>query len=116
MLLEILNFVLYLICGFAVAYFQKSATAQATVARIAELTSIIKTQALDYINVAEQKYSETTKAGHQKFNYVVDRIYSQVPENFKPIFTETRIADIVQAIFDEAERFAMEQLDKKLAK
>ena len=112
--IELLQPVLYILTGFLALYFQKSASAQATLSKTTELLSNVKTQAVDYITLAEKKYSDLTKAGNIKFEYVVDRIYSQIPNGFSSVITEEMIAQIVQSTFNEMEKFAVEQLDKKL--
>ena len=65
---------------------------------------------------AEEDYKDTTKKGGEKFEEVVDKLYSLVPDALKPIITEDRIKDIVQSTFDEVENYVKLQLDNTVDK
>lgn len=72
----------------------------------------ITVNAVMLIKKAEEIYKDSTKAGGEKFDYVVDQLYNMVPAPFNRIITKEMITDIVQSIFDEMESYAKEQLDK----
>lgn len=65
---------------------------------------------------AELVYSDTTKAGGKKFNYVVEFLYQYIPAVLKPIFPISLVSQIVQSAFDEIEKYATHQLDTYIDK
>ena len=65
---------------------------------------------------AELVYSDTTKAGGEKFNYVVGFLYQYIPAVLKPIFPISLVSQIVQSAFDEIEKYATHQLDTYIDK
>lgn len=86
--------------GFLVSYFKTK--------------SNLKTLVVKWILAAEQHYRDYTKAGTEKFNMVVDKIYNLVPTFLKFIFTKKVIAELVQNTFNVMEAYAKEQLDKHI--
>jgi len=65
-----------------------------------------------YITQAEIKYKEATKAGGQKFEWVIDRLYVYVPAWLRPLITREVISQIVQYVFDGVQAYAKLQLDR----
>ena len=78
--------------------------------------ALIMSEVVVYIRKAEEDYKDTTKKGGEKFEEVVDKLYSLVPDALKPIITEDRIKDIVQSTFDEVENYVKLQLDETVDK
>jgi hypothetical protein len=74
----------------------------------------LRDSSIKYIAQAESLYKDTTKAGGQKFEWVVDTLYNIVPTPFKIIITKKIIEKVVQSTFDELEEYAKMQLDKVL--
>lgn len=64
------------------------------------------------ISEAETVYESYTKAGNEKFEWVVDAIFSCVPPVMKPFITRTFIGETVQKVFDQIESYSVKQLDK----
>ena len=77
-----------------------------------DLIDVAKERIVD----AEMKYKDTTHANGEKFNWVVDTLYSYVPAPLKVIFTKELICHIVQSTFDTMEHYAETQLDKVVNK
>jgi len=77
-------------------------------------TSIID-MAKEKIYEAEILYSDATKAGSEKFAWVVDHIYYLIPGPMRFLFTKEMIGSIVQNVFDVMEKYATTQLDKMLS-
>ena len=65
---------------------------------------------------AEAEYADTTKAGGEKFEYVINFLYEYIPSVLKPIFSRNMLSTIVQSAFDQIEDYAMQQLDKYVNK
>lgn len=97
-------------------YLKTSVKAQTKAKEIQETMALIMGEAVVYIRKAEEDYKDTTKKGGEKFNEVVDKLYSLVPDALKPIITEDRIKDIVQSTFDEVENYVKLQLDNTVDK
>lgn len=74
----------------------------------------LKEYASSLILQAEQEYKDVTKAGGQKFNWVVDALYEVVPLVLRPLITRTFIEALVQSIFDSIQGYAKLQLDRLL--
>lgn len=89
---------LWIIFGFLVYYFR-------TRTNIMEIAAVKITE-------AEEKYSEFSKAGSLKKEFVVSYIHQMLPAPMKLFFTEEVIGIIVQQVFDAAQNFATTQLDK----
>ena len=97
-------------------YLKTSAKAQAKAKEVQETMALIMGEAVVYIRKAEEDYKDSTKKGGEKFEEVVDKLYSLVPDALKPIITEDRIKDIVQSTFDEVENYVKLQLDNTVDK
>lgn len=82
------------------------------------LCSYIKTKtnliskASDFINKAEEDYKDVSKAGSEKFNFVVAALHNALPAPMKLFFTEQVISLIVQHVFNSMQDYATKQLDK----
>ena len=97
-------------------YLKTSAKAQAKAKEVQETMALIMGEAVVYIRKAEEDYKDSTKKRGEKFEEVVDKLYSLVPDALKPIITEDRIKDIVQSTFDEVENYVKLQLDDAVDK
>lgn len=69
-----------------------------------------------FIDEAEEIYKDSTKAGGEKFGWVVDRVMSIVPVALKPFITRELVSTVVQKVFDIMESYAKKQLDKVVDK
>lgn len=65
---------------------------------------------------AEDTYKSATKAGGQKLEWVVTRLYVYVPAWLRPIITPKVLEQIVQFVFDNVQAYAKMQLDKVVDK
>lgn len=101
-IMEVLVPILTIIFGGLSAYFRQHDKLTNSVAK--------------YIYEAEEMYKDTTKAGGEKFSWVVDSLYELVPVPFKVFITKTCIEKIVQSTFDQIEMYAATQLDKAVDK
>ena len=97
-------------------YLKTSAKAQAKAKEVQDTMALIMSEVVVYIRKAEEDYKDTTKKGGEKFEEVVDKLYSLVPDALKPIITEDRIKDIVQSTVDEVENYVKLQLDETVHK
>lgn len=97
-------------------YLKTSAKAQAKAKEVQDTMALIMSEVVVYIRKAEEDYKDTTKKGGEKFEEVVDKLYSLVPDALKPIITEDRIKDIAQSTFDEVENYVKLQLDETVDK
>lgn len=68
------------------------------------------------IEEAEKLYADYTKAGGQKFEWVVDTLYNLVPVWLRPILSRDVISQLVQTTFDTIQNYAYRQADKWLKK
>ena len=76
----------------------------------------IKESSIKYITEAEEMYKDVSKAGGQKFNWVVDTLFNMVPSPLRIIFTKPCIEKIVQSTFNGIEAYAKTQIDKAIDK
>ena len=76
----------------------------------------LKESSVKYIAEAESIYKDATKAGGQKFSWVVNTLYNLVPVPLRVILTKKCIERIVQSTFDDVEAYAKSQLDKAIDK
>lgn len=76
----------------------------------------LKDKVNEGIATAEEIYKDSTKAGGEKFEWVIDFLYQYVPSILKPIFTRDMISNIIQSAFDEIQKYATQQLDKLVNK
>ncbi len=71
----------------------------------------LRDRSIKYIVEAEELYKDSTKAGGQKFSWVVDALYELSPSPLRVIVTKKCIEKIVQNSFDTIEDYAKMQLD-----
>ena len=100
--LSVIATVLMVVFGFLCAYFRTK-------------TNVI-TKVSELIAQAEKEFSEITKAGTQKFQFVVDSLYEYIPKILKPLITKEMLGGIVQNTFNAIESYATTQLDKLVDK
>lgn len=78
--------------------------------------STLKEKVNEGITTAEEIYRDSTKAGGEKFEWVINFLYEYIPSILKPIFTRDMISNIIQSAFDEIQKYATQQLDKLVNK
>lgn len=100
--------------GALALYFNSSKKAQAKLKEVQTVISEVTAKAVIFIVEAEKAYQDVSNAGGQKFEYVVDKLYSLVPDFAKFIITKEMIGEIVQNTFDQIEEYVSTQLDNKL--
>lgn len=76
----------------------------------------LRNSSLKYIVEAEELYKDYTKAGGEKFSWVVETLYNLLPAPLKIIVPKTCIEKIVQSSFDAIEAYAKMQLDMAVEK
>ena len=76
----------------------------------------LRNSSIKYIAEAEEIFKDVSKAGGQKFSWVVDTLYGIVPPPLRVIITKKFIEKIVQSTFDGIEAYAKIQLDKAIDK
>lgn len=76
----------------------------------------LRNSSIKYIIEAEIMYKDITKAGGQKFSFVVDTLYNLVPAPLKIVITKQCVEKIVQSTFDGIEEYAKTQIDKAIEK
>jgi len=76
----------------------------------------IRNSSIKYITEAEELYKDVSKAGGQKFSWVVDTLYNLIPRLLRIIFTKSCIEKIVQSTFNGIEAYAKTQMDKAVDK
>lgn len=67
---------------------------------------------MNFIDEAEELYQDFTKAGGQKFEWVVTRLYGLIPAFLRKVFTRQMLTELIQRTFDAAQSYAKKQLDK----
>lgn len=72
----------------------------------------LKTAVSDLISEAEYLYKDSSKAGGEKFNWVVDQLYNLLPLPLKAIISKQMIGQIVQSSFNAMSLYAKSQLDR----
>lgn len=101
-ILTILQIVLYVILGGLAIWFNQNAK--------------LKSKVAELINKAEELYADTTKAGGQKFEWVVNALYALLPAAMQVIIPRSMVETIVQNVFDQMKEFAKKTLDKEAGK
>lgn len=76
----------------------------------------LRGRSIKYIAEAEELYKDVTKAGGQKFSWVVDALHDLIPPPMRMIITKKCIERIVQSSFDTLENYAKMQLDMAVEK
>lgn len=112
MVLEVLKYVVIIGCGGLALWFKTSTSAKTKASEIQKVVAELATNAVMFITQAEEDYKDTTKAGGEKFEQVVSKLYELVPDGLNKIITRDMISNIVQSTFDEMQKYAKEQLDK----
>ena len=64
------------------------------------------------IQRAEELYSDLTKAGGAKFEWVVGQLYELIPLVVRPFVPRRLVEQVVQTTFDAIEGYARMQLDR----
>lgn len=76
----------------------------------------LRKSSIKYIVEAEDLYKDYTKAGEEKFSWVVDALYDLLPAPLKIIITKKCIEKIVQSSFDAIEEYAEMKLNMAVEK
>lgn len=92
--------VLTIVGGFLTLYFKKRAD--------------IKDKIVGYINTAEDMYTDATKQGGRRYEWVVDQLYGFIPAALRAVIPRAWIGDAVQWVFNYMAEFAAKQIDKAL--
>lgn len=71
----------------------------------------LRDSSIKYIVEAEVLYKDHTKAGGEKFSWVVETLYTLLPAPLKIFVSKKCIEKIVQSSFDAIEDYAKTQLD-----
>jgi hypothetical protein len=72
----------------------------------------IMNSSIKYITEAEDMYKDVSKAGGQKFTWVVDTLYNMVPRPLRVVITKKCVEKMVQGTFNGIEAYAKTQIDK----
>ena len=97
--------------GAAVVYYKSSPKLQDKVKEAENWIDRLRGYAAEYIARAEAEY-QGTKRGGEKFEWVVNRLYSILPAAVRPFISRDTVADIVQGVFDSISAYATIQMDK----
>lgn len=116
MILNVVQFMAYIVLGALVIWFKTSEKAQKKAKEIQEVLAELGAQAIILIKQAEEDYKDVTNAGGDKFNQVVEQLYSLVPDGLNRIIDREMIEDLVQSTFDQIEEYVKLQLDKATEK
>ncbi len=116
MILNVVQLVAYIVLGGLAIWFKTSEKAQKKAKEIQETLAELGAQAIILIKQAEEDYRDVTNAGGDKFNQVVEQLYSLVPNGLNKIIDREMISDLVQSTFDEIEEYVKLQLDKATEK
>lgn len=76
----------------------------------------LRDSSIKYIAEAEELYKDSTKAGKEKFSWVVDALYDLIPAPLKMFITKKCIEKIVQSSFDAIEDYAKMQFEIAIEK
>jgi hypothetical protein len=87
-----------IISWFLISYFKTSSVFRGFIAQL--------------IADAEWVFAEVEKAGKQKMDWVIKKLYEYIPSFFKPFFPEEKLREIVQMVFDKIKDFADLQVEK----
>lgn len=116
MILNVVQFVAYIVLGGLAIWFKTSEKAQKKAKEIQETLAELGAQAIILIKQAEEDYKDLSNSGGQKFNQVVEQLYSLVPNGLNRIVDREMIEDLVQSTFDQIEEYVKLQLDKATEK
>jgi hypothetical protein len=99
MVINIAAGVALILGAFLISYFKTSAVFRGFIAQL--------------IAAAEWVFSEVEKAGKQKMDWVIAKLYERyIPAFLKPLFTETKLREIVQMVFDKIKDYADLQVER----
>lgn len=96
--IELLKWLALFTLGAASIYYQTNTKISCYVARL--------------IDEAERVYEDATKAGGEKFEWVVTALYSMVPALLKPFITRQVLESLVQSTFDAMQQYAATQIGR----
>lgn len=68
--------------------------------------------AVRLIAEAEEAYRDSTRAGGEKFEWVVTSLYRALPAALRPFVPRTAVEAVVQSTFDAVEGYAKLQLER----
>ena len=112
---EIVKSVLYILAGGLIVYYKTSPKLKSESDKALEWLERLRGAAVEYIDRAELEF-EGTKRGGEKFEWVVDKLYSLLPAAVKPFVSRSTVAEIVQGTFDLVQDYAKQQLDRLVDK
>lgn len=112
--LNILTTIVAVLFGGLSWYLKVSATGAKLKKAVEETLKEITTKAVEYIAEAEEAYVDATKAGGEKFEYVVDLLMKLIPDQLEVIITRETVENIVQSTFNAIEAYAQTALDEAL--
>lgn len=114
LIVEGLKYGAVLLCGGLSLYFRYSPKAKTKAKEVQSVIADVTANAVIFIKQAEEEYKDVSNAGGVKFEQVVNRLYSLVPDTLKMIVTREMIAEIVQSTFDQIEEYVRLQLDNAI--
>ena len=112
--LNILTTIVAVLFGGLSWYLKVSATGAKLKKAVEETLKEITSKAVEYIAEAEEAYVDATKAGGEKFEYVVDLLMKLIPDQLEVIITREMVENIVQSTFEAIEAYAQTALDEAL--
>ena len=98
MAMEILKYVFMALFGAIALYFKSSAA--------------LKQLAGEFVAEAENEYKGISKAGGEKFEWVVNKIYEVMPTGLKMFISKSAVETAVQRAWEMAEQYATVAADK----
>ena len=111
---DIIVYILTVALGALSLYFKRSAAAQNKAAEVESWLAAVKENAEKYILRAEKEFAGTQRGG-EKFEWVVNYLFSLLPLAVRDFITKEMIAEIVQRTFDAMAQYASMQLDKAIS-
>ena len=97
--LQVIEVIAMIVGGFLISYFRTSKVVREFVAQL--------------IADAEWTFSEVEKAGKAKMAWVISKLYERyIPAFLKPLFTEAKLREIVQMVFDKVKDFSDLQVER----
>ena len=112
--LDILATVVAVLFGGLSWYLKVSATGAKLKESVEKTLKELSSKAVEYIAEAEEAYVDASKAGGQKFEYVVDALMKLIPDQLEVIITREMVSEIVQSTFEAIEHYAQTALDEAL--
>lgn len=96
-ILNVLQVLLYVVLGGIAIWFQTNTK--------------LRDKAKNLIDEAETLFTDTTKAGGKRFEWVVDNLITLLPAPIRPFIPRAVVEQIVQSIFDAMKSYAQKTLD-----